>query len=64
LTDAPHLVFFLHDELVVHCPAESTDAVVDAVQDAAGRAAALLFGQTPVQFPLSVAVVDNYAQAK
>jgi hypothetical protein len=34
------------------------------VQDAAGRAAALLFGQTPVQFPLSVAVVDNYAQAK
>ncbi|MEO7006113.1 MAG: bifunctional 3'-5' exonuclease/DNA polymerase [Terrimesophilobacter sp.] len=64
LTDAPHLVFFLHDELVVHCPAALTDAVVDAVQDAAGRAAALLFGQTPVQFPLSVAVVDNYAQAK
>jgi DNA polymerase-1 len=64
LTDAPHLVFFLHDELVVHCPAEFTDAVVEAVQDAAGRAAALLFGQTPVQFPLSVAVVDNYAEAK
>ena len=41
-----------------------TDAVVEAVQDAAGRAAALLFGQTPVQFPLSVAVVDNYGQAK
>ena len=28
------------------------------------EAAALLFGETPVQFPLSVAVVDNYAQAK
>ncbi len=64
LTDAPHLVFFLHDELVVHCPAPLTDDVVDAVQDAAGRAAVLLFGHTPVQFPLSIAVVDNYAQAK
>ncbi|WP_428834381.1 bifunctional 3'-5' exonuclease/DNA polymerase [Parafrigoribacterium mesophilum] len=64
LTDAPHLVFFVHDEIVVHCPATLTDAVIDAVQDAASRAAVLLFGRAPVQFPLSVAVVDNYAQAK
>ena len=64
LTDAPHLVFFMHDEIVVHSPAAMTDAVVGAVQAAAVEAGRLLFGRTPVEFPLSVAVVDNYAQAK
>lgn len=64
LTDAPHLVFFLHDEIVVHSPASMTDAVVAAIESAATEAGRLLFGETPVEFPLSVAVVDSYADAK
>ena len=64
LTDAPHLVFFLHDEIVVHSPASMTDAVVAAIERAAVEAGRLLFGATPVEFPLSIAVVDNYGEAK
>jgi DNA polymerase-1 len=64
LMDAPHLVFFLHDELVVHSPAAMADAVVAAIETAAIEAGRLLFGATPVEFPLSVAVVDSYADAK
>ncbi len=64
LTDAPHLVFFLHDEIVVHSPASMTDAVVAAIESSAIEAGRLLFGQTPVEFPLSIAVVDSYADAK
>jgi DNA polymerase-1 len=64
ITDAPHLVFFMHDEVVVHCPAALTDAVEAAVRDAAADAGRLMFGAMPVTFPLTVAVVDNYGQAK
>ncbi|MBD5787979.1 bifunctional 3'-5' exonuclease/DNA polymerase [Cellulosimicrobium terreum] len=59
-----HLVFFLHDEVVVHAPAELVDAVDREVREAAAEAGRLLFGDFPVDFPLSVAVVDDYAQAK
>jgi DNA polymerase-1 len=64
LTDAPHLVFFLHDEIVVHSPESMTDAVVAEIERAAIGAGRLLFGETPVEFPLSIAVVDNYGEAK
>ncbi len=64
LTDGPHLVFFLHDEVVIHSPEADTDAVVDAVRESAAEAGRLLFGATPITFPLTVAVVDDYAQAK
>ena len=62
LTDGPHLVFFLHDEVVIHSPEADTDAVVDAVRESAAEAGRLLFGATPITFPLTVAVVDDYAQ--
>ena len=58
------LVFFQHDEVIVHCPAEQADAVVAAVSRAADEASRLVFGPTPVAFPLSTAVVDCYADAK
>lgn len=58
------LVFFQHDEVVVHCPAAVADQVADRVRAAAGRAGTLLFGQTTVRFPLDVSVVDCYADAK
>ncbi|WP_413775598.1 bifunctional 3'-5' exonuclease/DNA polymerase [Micromonospora sp. RTGN7] len=60
---AAELVFFQHDEVVVHCPAAQADAVARAVRASGGRATALLFGDTPVRFPLDVSVVDCYADA-
>ncbi|WP_336728426.1 bifunctional 3'-5' exonuclease/DNA polymerase [Cellulosimicrobium cellulans] len=62
--DRAHLVFFLHDEVVVHAPAELAEAVADEVRAAAAEAGRLLFGEFPVDFPLTVALVDHYAEAK
>jgi len=59
-----HLVFFLHDEVVVHAPADEAAAVVADLHAAADEAGRLLFGTGPLRFPLSVAVVDDYGQAK
>jgi DNA polymerase-1 len=64
LLESPHLVFFLHDEVVVHTPAEQAAAVAEAIRDAAAEAGRLLFGATPVSFPLQVAVVEDYGSAK
>jgi len=64
LTDRPHLVFFLHDEVIVHTPVELADEVVVALRDSAAEAGRLLFGAAPVDFALTVAVVDSYDQAK
>jgi DNA polymerase-1 len=63
LPEAAELVFFQHDEVVVHCPAERGDEVAAAVRTAAERAGRLLFGQTPVRFPLDVSVVACYGDA-
>ena len=64
ITDAGHLVFFLHDEIVVHCPADDADMVADLVRDAAAEAGRLLFGSIPAVFPVTVAIVDDYGSAK
>ena len=64
ITKSAHLVFFMHDEVVIHCPAGQADAVAEAVRTAAAEAGRLLFGSLPVEFPLTVAIVDNYGQAK
>ena len=58
------IVFFQHDEVIVHAPRDGTDEIVAAVHEAAASASQLLFGQTPVRFPLGVAVVESYADAK
>ncbi|MEV4760928.1 bifunctional 3'-5' exonuclease/DNA polymerase [Micromonospora sp. NPDC049559] len=61
---AAELVFFQHDEVVVHCPAEEAETVAGLVAEAAVRAGRLLFGaDTPVRFPLDLAVVECYADA-
>ena len=57
------LVLFVHDEVVVHCPADEADAVVAAVHESAATAGRLLFGGTTVRFPLDVSVVESYADA-
>lgn len=59
-----HLVFFMHDEVVVHCPAQDTAGVEAAIRVAAANAGHLMFGELPVTFPLTVAIVDDYGQAK
>jgi DNA polymerase family A len=60
----PHLVFFQHDEVIVHCPADQAGSVVAAVSEAADDAGRLVFGATRVRFPMSTAVVGCYADAK
>jgi DNA polymerase-1 len=61
---APHLVYFLHDEVIVHTPAVLADDVAEAVAEAARGAGRLLFGDFPVEFPLDLAVVESYALAE
>lgn len=63
-TDLGQLVFFLHDEIMLHVPAEHAETVVGLVHESALAAAHLLFGQVPVDFPVTAVVVDSYDQAK
>ncbi len=61
---APHLVFFQHDEVLVHCPEATAEAVVAAVAESATEAGQAVFGVTQVRFPMTTAVVRCYADAK
>ncbi|MER5436341.1 bifunctional 3'-5' exonuclease/DNA polymerase [Streptomyces sp. NPDC002588] len=61
---AAELVFFQHDEVIVHCPEEEAEAVAAAIREAAELAGRLTFGETPVRFPFTTAVVECYADAK
>jgi len=63
LVSRPHLVFFLHDEVVVHTPVALADAVVAQVAEAAATAASLLFRDLSIDFPLTSSVVRSYADA-
>jgi DNA polymerase I len=58
------LVFFQHDEVVVHCPHAQAAEVAQAAYRAGVDAGRLLFGDTPVRFPLDVSTVECYADAK
>ena len=60
----PHLAFFLHDELLIHTPVQHAEAVSTHLREAAAEAGRLIFGGAPVQFPVTVAVVDSYDKAK
>lgn len=57
------LVFFQHDEVVVHCAQDVAEQVRSHLLDAAEEARRLLFGPTPVQFPLDISIVRCYADA-
>jgi DNA polymerase-1 len=57
------LVFFQHDEVVVHAPAAEAPEAADAVREAAEAAGRLLFGASPVRFPLDLSLVRCYADA-
>lgn len=59
----PHLAFYLHDEIIVHTPAQYAEAVAEAVRASAERATTLLFGGFPLDFPLDLRVADDAAKA-
>ncbi|GLY87333.1 bifunctional 3'-5' exonuclease/DNA polymerase [Actinoallomurus iriomotensis] len=61
---APRLVFFQHDEVIVHAPEHHAEAVVAAIRDSAAEARRLVFGDTPVRFPMEAVAVSCYADAK
>ncbi|MFC0863508.1 bifunctional 3'-5' exonuclease/DNA polymerase [Sphaerimonospora cavernae] len=64
LPEPARLVFFQHDEVMVHCPLDLADEVRAAVARAAEEATRLLFGPTPVRFPMEAVAVRCYAEAK
>jgi DNA polymerase-1 len=49
---------------MVHAPDDAVDACIQAIEDSAAAAKELMFGRIPVEFPVSVAVVDSYDKAK
>ncbi|MFF0267251.1 bifunctional 3'-5' exonuclease/DNA polymerase [Kribbella sp. NPDC004536] len=58
------LVFFQHDEVIVHCPADEASQVTEAIQQASTLAGTLTFGPTPTNFAFTTATVEVYADAK
>ncbi len=64
LPEGAELVFFQHDEVIVHCPAAQGAQVAQLVTDCAEQARRLLFGDSPVRLPVQAHVVDSYAEAK
>ncbi|RDI51077.1 bifunctional 3'-5' exonuclease/DNA polymerase [Nocardia mexicana] len=58
------LVFFQHDEVIVHSPAEEAATVSAAIATAADEAGRIVFGPTPVRFPFTTAIVECYGDAK
>jgi len=63
LVSRPHLVFFLHDEVVVHAPAALVEAVAGQIAEASATAAGLLFRDLTIDFPLNISIVRSYADA-
>lgn len=64
IAEQPHLVFFVHDELIVHSPLERVAEVEEALHAAAADAGRIVFGDSPVSFPVTVAAVQRYSDAK
>ncbi|WP_313814112.1 bifunctional 3'-5' exonuclease/DNA polymerase [Glutamicibacter sp.] len=57
-------VFFVHDEIVFECPVHLAEELAGMIRAAAALAGRTLFGAHTVNFPVSIAVTANYAEAK
>ncbi|MGO2749634.1 MAG: bifunctional 3'-5' exonuclease/DNA polymerase [Pseudoclavibacter sp.] len=64
LEQSAHLAYFLHDEVVVHAPAQHAERAAAEVVAAAAEAGRLLFAGSQVTFPVVAHVVDSYGEAK
>lgn len=62
VTDGPHLVFFLHDEILIHTPQHLATEVVELVRSCAARAAELYFAGSGVEFPVSAHINTTYTE--
>jgi DNA polymerase family A len=60
-TGRPDLVFFQHDEVVVHTPQASVDAVIAAITESGAEATRLVIGDRGVRVPLNGVPVASYA---
>lgn len=58
------LVYFLHDEIIIYGPEREAALCEQIVRDAAQAAGEVLFGHISVEFPVTIAVTDNYSTAK
>ena len=58
------LVYFLHDEIMIYGPQREGQICEQIIREAAQSAGELIFGQVPVEFPVTVAITDNYSKAK
>ena len=58
------LVFFQHDEVIIHTPTEEADLIPEAIQSASNLAGTLTFGPTPTHFAFTTTTVKTYADAK
>ncbi|MFB7250633.1 bifunctional 3'-5' exonuclease/DNA polymerase [Microbacterium sp. NPDC056234] len=56
---AAHLAFFLHDEVILHVPAEAAAQAADAVHAAAVVATERLFGSFPLDVPLDLRIAET-----
>ncbi len=66
LFDVPgaELVFFQHDELIVHCSAEAADRIAALAVAAADAARELVFPGSWATTPVRPVIVECYADAK
>lgn len=60
--DRAHLALFLHDEVIVHAPAEQAQLVAGILRDAADAATARLFPGFDIDVPLDVHVAEDAAK--
>lgn len=60
--DRAHLALFLHDEVIVHAPAEQAQLVAGILRDAADASTARLFPGFDIDVPLDVHVAENAAK--
>lgn len=54
-----HLAYFLHDEVIVHAPAEQAEAAAAAIRESADAAGRLLFPGSAIDFPLDLTVTEH-----
>ena len=62
-SDRAHLAFFLHDEVIVHAPAELAAEAARAVQESADAATRRLFPGFEIDIPLDLRIAEDAGKA-